>query len=400
MSSQNLIDANGLQLKSLTDIVAEILAGTATYPGLYDIYGPNINIDPNSPDGQLVNLFAQAAADIEEFIAQVYASFDPDQATGINLDQRCAINGVFRRGATYTQTPISVTVTQAVTLPGLDTAPTAPFTVADSAGNQYQLIAAYAFGAAGTQALAFRAAAPGPVLTTVNTIVNIVTVLLGVASVNNPSPATITGVSEESDVAMRIRRENSVALPSRGYLSGLVGALQDTDGVLQAIVLENYSNVTDANGIPAHSIWAIVLGGLDADVAQAIYNKRTMGCGMKGATSVNVLQIDGSLMAILFDRPTAQALWIKFSATAVTGTLDETYIRTQILAQLSYQIGQKADASAIIALAKAIAPNISYSVEGVSADGVTYVPLLTPTGVNYQFTISSPHIIINTHAGP
>jgi hypothetical protein len=398
--SQNLIDQNGLQTKTLTDIIAEILNGTSTYPGLYQIYGPNINVGSNSPDGQLVNLFAQAAIDVEDFIAAIYASMDPDQATGVTLDSRCAINGVIRRAGTFTQQNILVTVTQAVTLPGLDTAQSNPFTVQDSSGNKFQLVATYAFGGAGNATLVFQAATMGAIQTTANTINQVVTVLLGVSTVNNPTGATVVGTSEESDALLRIRRSQSVSLPSKGYLEGLVGALLNTTNVLQAIVLENVTGTTDGNGIPGHSIWCIVLGGTDPDVAQAIYRKRNAGAGMKGSTTVNVTQIDSTVLAVKFDRPTAQNLWIKFTATAVTGTLDATYIRTQILSLLSYRINQPADASAIIALCKQIAANISYSVEGVSPDNVTYTPLLNPTGVNYQFAILSARIIINGTPGP
>lgn len=394
----NALTPSGLVLNTLQQVIDQIKNGTSQYPGLLQIYGPDINLDPNSPDGQLVNLFAQAVIDLEELAAQINAGFDPDQAVGRVLDMRCAINGVLRRAGTYTQQPVTVTVNRAVTLPGLDTAPAAPFTVSDSAGNRFFLANTYAFVGAGSQSLVFRAENMGAVLTTPNTINQIVSVTLGVVSVNNPLSASSVGVPEESDAALRIRRQNSVALPSRGYLDGLLGALLSTDGVQQAIVRENDTNAT-VDGIPAHSIWCIVLGGTDAAVADAIYRKRNAGCGMKGATTVNVSQLDGTTFPIQFDRPTNQDLWIEFDAVAVTGSLDADYLRTQILAQLSYGISQPADASAIIALCKQIAPNVSFSNEGVSDDGIAYVPLLSPTDINYQFQTASVRILINGTPG-
>lgn len=395
----NTIDAQGLQTKTLAEIKADILNGTADYPGYYQIYGPDINVGPNSPDGQQINIVAQAVVDMLELLAQVYASFDPDQAIGTVLDQRCAINGVVRRGATYTQQMVEVTVTQAVTLPGLDTSPTSPFTVADSAGNQFQLVSAYAFGAAGTQSLLFQALALGPVETTSGTITQIVTTTLGVASVNNAAAAATVGLAEETDAALRIRRSNSVSLPSRGYLEGLIGALLDTDGVSQAVVIENDTNGT-VNGTPGHSIWCIVLGGADADIAQAIYRKRNAGCGMRGAVTVNVPQIDATTFPVQFDRPTSETLWIKFDIVAITGSVDDAALRIQILAALSYNIGQSADTTSIIALIKTLAPNGSTSGEGVSDTNSGYVTLKDPTNVNYQWAIASARIIINGTPGP
>ncbi len=395
----NVIDSNGLQIQTLAQILDEILNGTADYPGMYQIYGPNINVDPNSPDGQMINIIAQAKLDMLEFISQVFASFDPDQAVGTVLDQRCAINGVVRNAGTYTLTNITVTITQALTLAGLDTAPDAPFTVSDSAGNQFELIAEHVFSGAGSEVLVFRAKVLGAVETTPNTITTIVTVTLGVESVNNPTAATSVGLAEETDYALRIRRSRSVALPSKGYFEGLYGALLDLDGVTSVNLLENVGSDPDDNDIPGHSIWAIVAGGTDAAVAAAIYLKRNAGCGMKGDTSVDITQVDNSVFAVLFDRPTAQNLWITFDVAAITGVVDASYIRTQLLAALSYQIGQSADTATIVALVKTIAPNASVSDEGVSDINGSYVNLKAPTGVNYQFVTAAARIIINGTPG-
>jgi hypothetical protein len=57
--------------------------------------------------------------------------------------------------------------------------------------------------------------------------------------------------------------------------------------------------------IPPHSIWCIVDGtATDADIAQAIYRKRSAGCGMKGIQSYNVTQLDSSEFEINWDEVT------------------------------------------------------------------------------------------------
>jgi len=392
----NAIDASGLQIQTSDEIVAEILNGTPDYPGMYAVYGSDINVDPNSPDGQMINIIAQAKLDVLQFLQQIYNSMDPDQAVGVSLDQRCAINGVFRQAGSYTVTNITLVVDRALTLAGLDTAPDAPFTVSDASGNQFQLITTYVFSAAGTQALAFQAKTLGAVQTIPNTITTVVTITLGILSVNNPTAATSIGLAEETDYNLRIRRSNSVALPSKGFLSGLYGALIDTVGVTSAVVLENDTNAPDSNGVPAHSIWCIVTGGALVDIANVIYTKRNAGCGMKGAVTYSITQVDGTTFVVLFDRPTNENLYISFNTAAVTGTVDRVYIRNQLLALLSYSIGQSADASAITALLKSIAPNVAFSNVSVSGDGSTYFGgLLAPTAVNYQFQLAAARIIID-----
>lgn len=396
----NVIDANGLTLKTRQQIIDEMKFGGDGFAGLFDIYGADINLDPNSADGNLLNLVAQVAIDFEEFVQQVYDSFDPDEAIGVVLDMRCAYNGIVRKAGTRTTQLVTVTVTAALTLPGLDTFPDAPFTISDAAGNLFQLIATNAFGGAGTANLNFQAVEIGAVVVTANTLTNIVTVTAGVSGVTNGILAGVTGTNEETDAALRVRRQQSVEIPSKGFLEGLVGALLAIDGVTSAIVLENITSVADANGIPGHSIWAIVNGGTNSDVADAIYVKRNAGCGMKGGVTVNINQVDSTIFAVKFDRPTPQNLWISFDIAAITGpAVDAVALRNQLLAQLTYTIDQPADSSAIVALIKSLLPNASVSAEGVSGDNVTYAALLSPTAVNNQWALAAARIIINGTPG-
>lgn len=391
----NTLDATGLTIQTLPEVVDEIENGDGNLPGLNQTYGVDINLNPNSPDAQMVNIFAQGKIDVLELLQQIYDSFDPDQAIGVQLNARCGINGVIRQAGTYTQQIVTVTVNQALTLVGLDTAPNNPFTVADSSGNQFNLVTGISLVSAGAYDLLFQAVKIGALATASNTITNIITVQLGVIGVNNANPAISIGRNEETDSALRIRRANSVSLPSKGYYEGLKGALLDVAGVTNAVVLENDTSTTDSNGIPGHSIWCIVLGGSDTDIAAAINVKRNAGCGMKGSVSEVVIEPDGTNFTIQFDRPTSENLWISFTVAAITGSVDPLYIRVQLLAQLSYLIGQSADTTTIVSLIKAISPNATVSAEGISPDNVTYSTLLAPTGVNYLFSIASTRIIIN-----
>lgn len=398
--STNAIGANGLTIKSVEDIIAEILDGTQDFPGMRQIYGDDINVDPNSPDGQMVNIVAQSALDMEEYIQQVYNSFDPDKAIGVPLNARCAINGVIRNPGTFTQQTVTVTVDRALTLPGLDTDPANAFTVSDNTGNQYALITAAVLSGAGSTDLLFQAVLLGPVSSLPNTITKIVTITLGVSTVNNIAGPDTLGLTEETDYALRIRRQKSVALPNKGYLEGLIAGLIDTADVTDARVYENNTNATDGNGIPGHSIWCIVEGGENADIAQTIYVKRNAGCGMKGTVSVNVTQVDGSIFVILFDRPAAENLWIKFDVAAIgSGSVDPAFIRAQLLTQLKYMINQPADTTTIVSLIRAISPAASVSGEGVSNDNITYASLITNTAIDNKWALAAARIIINGVAG-
>src|SRR3990172_6160373 len=99
----NILDANGLQVKTLTEVT------DALEEAYRSIYGADINLGSNSPDGQVIGILAQAIVDNLELLVQVYNSFAVESAFGVVLDQRVALNGVARRQGTYTQAMVSVT---------------------------------------------------------------------------------------------------------------------------------------------------------------------------------------------------------------------------------------------------------------------------------------------------
>jgi len=258
--------------------------GTINFPGYLTIF-PGANVNPNSPDSNLINIFAQAKEDVLIYGEQVYNSFNPDTAVGTILDARCAINGIIRQGPTYTQQPISVTCSQTgTTIYGLDLQPTSPFTVSDQQGNLYNLVTTYEFTATGTQSLLFQAALSGPVQSNLNTITIITTSVSGISSVNNPLTYNSLGQTEESDSALRIRRASSVSLPSKGFLQGLYAGLLSISGVEYASVFENDTNTVNSYGVAPHGIWVVVTTNttitpaLAEEIATVIYNKRNAGC--------------------------------------------------------------------------------------------------------------------------
>lgn len=318
----NLIDASGLQTKALAEYQDELETGYR------DIYGEDIVLDSNSPDGQQIGITGQLMVDQGDLITNVNAMMDPDQAIGAALDMRCALNGVKRKGGTFSLTEVSVTTDRAVSLQGLDTLVNDPngtgYTISDNAGNQFILANSYDVPGAGSWTLVFRAKSVGAIQTSPNTITNPVTVVIGVLSVNNPSAALTTGEAQEQDGDLKIRRRKSVSLASSGFQDALEAALLNVDGVVDAIVYENESDATDGDGIPSHSIWVVVTGGADIDIAKAIYAKRSGGCGQKGGTAITILRTNGKPFTAKFDRTGTERLYASFNLNAVTGNLSAT----------------------------------------------------------------------------
>lgn len=386
--SENYVDENGLHVQSRAEIVKEL------EDAFKEIYGADIALTANSPDKQMIEIFAQAKIDMLELAADVYNSFDLTTAVGRVLDARVALNGVVRRSATYTKTMVDVTFDRTTTLNGVDTS-TTPFTISDEAGTKF-VLEATTTETSGTSSLSFRAENEGQVAAIQDTLTTIVTVTLGVTAVNNPGAAYQDGVEEETDADLRVRRRASVALPSEGFLEGLQGALLAISGVTNCVVYENNTSTTDGFGVPAHSIWAIVNGGSDADISDVIYRKRNAGCGMKGDEVVAVMQVNGTEMEVRFDRPLDEDLYLDFTITSIDPlhTIDDQTLIDQIYAGLTYGIYDPADSSAAIALIKELDPLAVITDAQASADGNNWDAFIYPSTIQSRWVLDPARITI------
>lgn len=388
----NLITATGIVVNTRAELVAFYTLAYQT------IYGTDINLDQDSPDGQMMNIQIQATLDLQDLLVQVFNGFDPDNAIGAVLDQRVAINGIQRQAGTYSTTNVSLSISQALNLYGLDQDAQEIFTVADNAGNLWQLLTSISIASPGIYPLAFRSAVPGASLTIPNTITVPVTIVLGVDSLNNPSAQSVIGVNEESDFKLKIRRQQSVSLASQGYLKGLLAALENINGVSSAFVYENNTDITDVDGVPSHSIWVIVAGtGLAADIAQAIYTKRNAGCGMFGATTFNILQVDGTYFTVRWDVVEAETLYIKFTASSLDGINPPNIpaIRSGLVTSFVPGVNEQVNINDLATAVQNIDNNTLVTLAGFSTSPTgPFINVISPTAKNKQFSVTEPNIII------
>lgn len=391
------IDETGLTISTLEEVKTQIITDFQA------IYGSDINVDQNSPDGQIIGIIAQAAIDIRELLVEINAGFDPDQAVGTILDQRVSLNNIARNGGTYTIEPITITVDRTVNLEGLDDDFNNPdgtgFTVQDNAGNQFILIDSATL-TVGSHVKNFRAKTIGKVETTVGTIQTQSTVIIGVTAINNASGSISVGADEETDAELRVRRQQSVALTSTGYLNGLQAAFLSLDGVSEAKVYENYTNATDADGIPPHGLWCIVEGGSNDDIAQVIYNKKSYGSNMKGDVTVSIDTPSGGEFVARFDRPTAENLYIRFDIQPVliNAVFDQDAIKQTLIDDIFYNVGDYSETSSLTALAlNAINVNggggVPVNME-ISINDADWFDYLDPSTKDKQFVVDVSRVAI------
>lgn len=388
----NVLDADGLEIKTRDEIVQELSDAYRL------IYGNDINLDQDTPDGQTVNIFAQSVVDTLELIQSVYTSFDPDEAVGRSLDSRVAINGIQRIGATFSRTNVTVVTSRALNLKGLDEDVEQVFTISDSEGNEAVLEESVSLPSAGTYVLSFRALNAGQVLFLPNTLTIPSTIVLGVTSVNNPTAQLLVGVDEETDAALKLRRALSIAINAVGYRESLIAALRNIPGISEAIVYENVTGVTDADGIPSHSIWVIVEGSYaNVDVATAIYQQRNAGAGMRGDIVFEITQPDGTPFLIQWDNVVLYEPFIKFDATSINGIQPPDYslIRTNLPLLYTPEIFETLNTSKLASIVNQIDPNTLVSNDGFSRTlSGTYTDLLAANVRNEKYFITSENVII------
>ena len=306
-----VIDASGITVPLFTDVLDY-------WQSQYrSIYGQDVDLDPDTQDGQWVAIMAAACNDANLTIEATYQSYSPTYAQGVGLSSVVKINGIRRQIPSNSSCAVI-----AVGIAGTDISGTV---IGDglNLNTQWLLPGALGSGAviippegqitttAGCLATGAIQAAPG-------TLNKILTPVPGWQTVNNAVAAS-PGEPLESDAQLRRRQTFSVANPSQTVVEGIQGAIASVNGVTRTVVYENPTAVADVNGIPAFSMAAVVEGGAVADIANAIALRKTPGSPTYGTTRVLVVDARGLPSYINFFVLTQASINVIVNITAFIG---------------------------------------------------------------------------------
>ncbi|WP_218065794.1 baseplate J/gp47 family protein [Escherichia coli] len=274
------------------------------------IYGSDVYLDPDSKDGQAVALQALAIHDANNTAISVYNSYSPSTAYGAGLASNVKINGISRKGATNSTVDLLLTGTAGATITN--------GSAKDANNVIWMLPVSVSIGVDGTVTVTATCANTGAVAALAGTITSINTPTRGWTSVTNPTAATV-GVAVEQDDELRVRQSQSVALPSLTPFDAVDGALANISGVTRHKLYENDTGSTDSNGLPEHSISAIVDGGDVTEIAQTIRGKKGQGVATYGKTSITVPDKYGNPHIINFSRSTDVPVYVSIELKVFTG---------------------------------------------------------------------------------
>lgn len=292
------LNAEGLQIQGTAEIVSEL---NTAYQG---IYGIEVNVTTNSVFGQEIGVQALREASVQQVLLALYSSFDPANATGVPLSDRAALTGTIQKPATFSKSA-------SFQLNGT------PGTIVNN-DNQFQLIqkqedwvivdGPYTIGAGGSVAATAQAAETGPktFLTSPTTAYSILTPVAGWASVQSTADIDPedTGSNVESAAELRARRIDELLIQGNDVdaIRAAVGALV---GVTSVAVFDNTSCVATFDGIPPGAFEVVVDGGVDAEIAAAIFAHKPPGAEAFGALGpFNQTTVEGQVIPIGFTRPT------------------------------------------------------------------------------------------------
>lgn len=340
------IDASGLHIPTYSDIM-EYLEEQVRL-----IFGNDIYLGDDAQDYQLLSVFAAKLFDVMQLAELNYNNRSPATASGVALDTLVAINGLQRQPATASTATVTLTGTAGAVISGGAVQQV-------STGYLWSLPASVTIGSDGTAEALATCQQLGPTVAVPGDLSIIATPTAGWVSVTNAAAADL-GRAVETDAELRARQAQSVANPSQTIIESLQGGLASVPGVSMVKVYQNDTNTTDANGLPAHSIEAVVEGGDDYDIAYQINLRKDDGVSTNGTESETVVDTMGQSHTINFSRPTQTPIYVSLTVDPLIGYKGSDTIKAAVAAYINaLGIGEDVYAAAIMVAAMQTMTSIS-----------------------------------------
>lgn len=343
------IVATGWNSKPLQTIKAELEAAERA------VFGNQIDTSATSVLGELNALISDRLAELWQLGQASYTGVFPDGASGLALDLLCAITGVARKPATYTEVQVTLTGVGGTVIPGGSQVSVA------GVGTKFQTLGG-TIGGGGTVTLTFQALTTGPVVAPAGTLTVIETPVSGWVSATNALDQSILGTDIETDQALRLRREQSLRALGGASLDAIRAGIFEVPNVTSAEVFENNSDSTDGSGLPPHSFEAVVYGGTDQAVREKIFERKAAGVATFGNVTGTVTDGSGDTHTVNFSRPVVLDVYVKLtvyvSAGAPANLADLIKQAIAAYGDLNYRVGSDVIAHALIPTVFGVSPTI------------------------------------------
>jgi hypothetical protein len=165
----------------------------------------------------------------------------------------------------------------------------------------------------------------------------------GSGGVVNILDATV-GANKLTDAQLRVLRESELARPGTSPKNAIRAALLDvgagtSNPVTSCTVFSNVTDVTDVNGIPPHSVLALVKGGEDQDIWDALLANVADGIRTTGTAIGTATDSEGTPQPEAFSRVTEINIYV-----SVTLVVDASKFPADGAAQIALAIATNGNA--------------------------------------------------------
>lgn len=155
----------------------------------------------------------------------------------------------------------------------------------------------------------------GAITAAAGELTNIITLVPGWDTASNLQEAAL-GRLVETDAQLRLRYRSGVYALGAATLPAIQANLEArVAGVTSVRVFQNDTDTVDGVGRPQHSIHVVAEGGLDTEIADAIFQYKAAGIDTYGSVVVQVTDSEGTEHSIRFDRPTPRYIWVSVVVT-------------------------------------------------------------------------------------
>ncbi len=256
---------------------------------------------------------------LSEDVIQIDAGYHPANATGLQLENICAMIGVVRREATKSTVTMDLTADAGTTIPEGSV-------IEDDEKQRWETTEPLVFASTTTQQVVAEAQTPGAVAAPANTITKIVTPVDGWTSANNPAKAT-EGDDRESDAELRKRRILSLQQGTSGTVGGIRAAVFELDWTTAVVTVDNPTNATatvEGISMPPHSVATVVYPNSPTsdqidDLVDALVDTVPAGIEQVGAVTQSHTFDDGHSATYAWDYATETTVDVTVTATALSG---------------------------------------------------------------------------------
>ena len=363
-------------------------------------FGADLVTTPETPQGVIITLQTEQRDAVARNNAALANQINPDIAGGVFLDALLSFTGGTRRAAT--RSTIAGVVFSGV--PGT-TIPAGSQAIVSGSGEVFTTDNPLVIGAGGSVTGSMTAINAGAIQVPINGLDTVASAVLGWETVANPASA-VPGAPEQSDVAARALRRQTLALQTVSTVEAIVSRVMAIPEVRSMSFRENTAATTqtiDGISMVAHSIYACVQGGSDADVARALYDTKTVGAAYNGAVTVNVTDtFSGQVTPVKFDRPTEIPILVRVTVRSTPMDV-QTLVRDAIMdyvngdleGGMGLTVGANVYPFEFSGACNQIEPSIVVTNVELSTDGTTWSSAPLTVALDEVATLQRSSITVN-----